>query len=106
VEQIQLFPEPPPWFLGGKSVFLESVRRQAREPESISLLESPSEQLRGDFQRYPWVRDVERVSCGQRSISVRLRYRQPVAYIQLPRADQMLLDETGAILNIKDVDVV
>jgi hypothetical protein len=104
-EQIELVPEPPPWFLGGKTVFLEGVRRLARETVSISMLESPWEQLRVDFQKYPWVREVERVSPGQKSLSVRLRYRQPVAFVQSSRADQMLLDETGAILNIKDADV-
>jgi hypothetical protein len=105
-DQIQLIPEPPRWFLGGKPVFLEGVRRNAREPEIISWLEIPSERIRDDFQKFPWVRDVEHVSYGHKTIRIHLRYRQPVAYVQLRPADEKLLDETGTVLNIKDVDVV
>ena len=69
------------------------------------MLDVPAVQLRDDFSKYPWVRDVEQVFYAQRTINVHLRYRQPVAYVPFPRAERILLDETGTILSIKDVNV-
>jgi hypothetical protein len=105
-QDIQLVPDPPPWFRGGRPAFLESVRQDANERETIPVLDLAPEQLADEFRKYPWVRDVEKVFYRPRAIVVHLRYRQPVAYIQISPADQKLLDETGTILSVEDVDVV
>jgi len=103
-EQIQLVPEPPPWFRGGARAFLEAARLDARESESIPMLDVTPDQIILDFKNYAWVRDVGQVTYGQKTIIVPIRYRQPVAYVQLLKGDQKLVDETGTILRTRDID--
>jgi hypothetical protein len=105
-QEIQLIPEPPPWFRGGRPAFLKGVRREAREAENIPMLDLTPEQLADEFRHYAWVRQVEKVFYPPSGIIVHLRYRQPVAYVEFPPADRKLLDETGTILSIDDVDRV
>jgi hypothetical protein len=101
--EIHLEPEPPAWFRGSKKGFLEGVRRESRESAAIPLLDLGPAQLAGDFKNYPWVEDVK-VRYVPGAIYVRLHYRQPVAYVQLGDAVQMIVDENGTILPDKDVD--
>jgi hypothetical protein len=103
-EQIQLIPAPPPWFRGGTKTFLEAVRLDAKESESIPILDVTPDQIILDFRNYAWVRGVGQVTYGPRTIIVPVRYRQPVAYVQLPNGDQKLVDETGTILQTRDID--
>jgi hypothetical protein len=103
-EQIQVVPEPPPWFRGGARAFLEAVRLNARESESIAMLDVTPDQIILDFKNYAWVRDVGQVTYGPRTIIVPIRYRQPVAYVPLLKGDRKLVDETGTILRTRDID--
>jgi hypothetical protein len=57
------------------------------------------------FKKYAWVEDVARVTYSPGRISVDLRYRQPVAWVSIPRGQQRIIDEKGIILPVEDVDV-
>jgi hypothetical protein len=103
-KQIHLVNPPPPWFLGGKDALLEGVRKSAGEPETISVLRVPPEQLATVFKKYAWVEGVK-VAYPPGQIDVELRYHQPVAWVQLRSADQIVIDEKGNILPAEDVDV-
>jgi hypothetical protein len=110
-DQIQLVdasgqPNPPPrWYHGGARVFLENVRMASREPEAVSVLQLTADRLSQVFKNYAWVEDVIRVHYGPGSIRVELRYRQPVAWVQLRGGDQKMVDHEGTILPAKDIDV-
>lgn len=101
---IQLVPDPPVWFRGGRRAFLEGVRHDAKEGESIPRLDVLPERLADEFKHYAWVREVHNVFNRSGTVVVHLRYRQPVAYAQLPAGEQKLVDETGTILNDAEVD--
>lgn len=97
--------EPPRWYRGGATGFLENVRIDSREPEAISVLQVTADRLARAFKNYAWVEDVLRVDYPPGRIRVELRYRQPVAWVQLRDRDQMMVDDEGTILPTKDVDV-
>lgn len=103
-KQIHLVNPPPPWFLGGKDALLEGVRKSAGEPETISMLQVSPERLALSFKKYAWVEGVK-VSYMPGQIDVVLRYRQPVAWVQLSSSDQIVIDEKGNILPTEDVNV-
>jgi hypothetical protein len=110
-DQIQLVdasgqPNPPPrWYHGGARVFLENVRIASREPEAVSVLHFTADRLSQVFKNYAWVEDVIGVHYGPGSIRVELRYRQPVAWVQLRGGEQIMVDHEGTILPAKDIDV-
>jgi hypothetical protein len=110
-DQIQLIDaagqpsEPPQWYRGGAHAFLENVRIDSREPEAISVLQLPKDRLSQIFKNYAWVEDLIRVEYPPGSIRVQLRYRQPVAWVQLRGGDQIMVDDEGTILPAKDIDV-
>jgi hypothetical protein len=97
--------QPPGWYHGGARVFLENVRIASREPEAVSVLQLTADRLSQVFKNYAWVEDVIRVHYGPGSIRVELRYRQPVAWVQLRGGDQKMVDHEGTILPAKDIDV-
>jgi hypothetical protein len=103
-KEIHLVNPPPPWFLGGNSALLDSVRKSTFEPEIISVLQVSSEQLANSFKKYPWIESAE-VFYRPGQIDVDLRYHQPVAWVQLSAADQVVIDEKGNILPIGDINV-
>jgi hypothetical protein len=102
-QDIRLEPGPPVWFRGGKRAFLDGVRRQSREPTPISVLNVGPERLAGAFKNYPWIEEVK-VRYVPGGITVRPRYRWPVAYVQLDHAVQVVVDHTGTILPAEDLD--
>jgi hypothetical protein len=104
-EQIELVVEPPRWYEGGSHAFLEGVRKTSREPEHIFILAVSRNDLKSAFKKYPWVDEVTRVTYPPGRVRVELRYRRPVAWVQLRAADQILIDEEGTVLPAADVDV-
>jgi hypothetical protein len=103
--QIQLVNEPPTWYRGGAQQFLAQVRQSAAETERISLLEQGPEGLAVAFRKYSWVLDVAKVTYQPGRILVDLRYRQPVAWVDLPRGQHQIVDGKGILLRSEDIDV-
>jgi len=104
--QIHLATEPPAWYRGGAQEFLERVRLGAGEAEQISLLEVEPERLTLAFKKYAWVEDVVKVTYGPGRILVDLRYRQPVARVDVaPGQQKQIVDDTGIILPTEDLDL-
>ncbi len=102
-DKIRLEPGPPPWYRGGQDAFLEAVRRSARQTKPIGRLDLAPDDLATVFKNYAWVEEV-RVTYQPDGIAVHVRYRQPVAYVQISPAEQLLVDEKGTILPPADVD--
>jgi len=103
--QIRLATEPPAWYRGGTQEFLERVRLGAGESERISLLEVVPQRLTLAFKNYAWVEDVVKVSYGPGRILVDLRYRRPVAWVDLRNGRQQIVDDKGILLSPEDIDV-
>jgi hypothetical protein len=128
---IELVPPPPPWFLGGQARFLERVREDANESEKIPFLDlyaidadrskadnrdpnRPATQSISDdaqagrielaFRKFPWVRQVGRVTYRSRKIRVELEYFEPQVYLNWSGVDQFLLDSAGHLLPVTDLD--
>jgi hypothetical protein len=101
--RIRLEPGPPKWYRGGSHAFLEAVRRSARQNQPIARLDVAPNDIAAIFRNYHWVEDV-RVRYPNGGITVELRYRSPVAYVQLSSSDQWIVDEKGTILPPADVD--
>ncbi len=104
-DRIELVNEPPRWFEGGSQAFLKGVRLGSREPDHVAVLDVTPADLRLAFKKYAWVDEVTRVAYGPGRVSVELRYRQPVAWVQLRDAAQLMVDEEGTILPTENVDV-
>jgi hypothetical protein len=102
--QIELVPETPQWYQGGTRAFLEMVRLGAGEPENIPILGVPPGHLAVAFKKYAWVEEVK-VAYGTGRIRVDVRYRKPVAWVQLRGGEQKIVDRNGIILPAEDVDV-
>jgi len=102
-EKIRLEPAAPPWYRGGSDAFLEAVRRSANQTKPIGRLNLAPDELAAVFRNYPWV-EAARVRYLPDGIAVYLRYRQPVAYVQFSRGEQLIVDEKGTILPPADVD--
>jgi preprotein translocase subunit SecA len=101
--QIRIDPEPPVWFRGGVTGFLAGVKRESGEADPIPLLDVRPDRLARAFMNDPWVEDVN-VRYLPGGITVSIRYRQPVAYVQLESGLQKIVDEKGTILPDRDVD--
>ncbi len=102
---IRLETELPAWYRGEIADFLESVRRCAREAELLPVLRLEPRRLARTFGAHPLVdRDV-RVSYPPRGIRVALRFRQPVALVEISATERYLLDETARILPMEEVDL-
>ena len=107
---IRLEPPPPPWFRGGTDAFLKQVRANAREAESLPILELPKggidkDQIAIDFKKFHWVEAVSRVEYPPHSITVHLDYRVPVALIHVSPSSRTYLDREGCLLPVEDVDL-
>ena len=110
-DQIQLVDDagrpaqPPRWYRGGSQAFLENVRIDSQEPDAVPVLQVAADRLSQAFKNYAWVREVTRVAYEPGTIRVELRYRQPVAWVQLRGTEQIMVDDKGTILPAKDIDV-
>ena len=102
--RITLSTPPPECFRGGATAFLDRVRRNANEPETLSLLDVDPDRLADAFKQFPWVERVESIEFPPRGLVVRLAYRTPVARVQASPADQVILDREGCILPVEDID--
>jgi hypothetical protein len=110
---IVLVDPPPPWFRGGAEGVIKQVqqfRESAGEPEILPVLEIRQavdireNPIARDFLESPWVEEVKRIEYPPFGVRVHLQYKLPVAEIAHPRAEPVLLDRTGAILRVEDVD--
>ncbi|WP_337174871.1 hypothetical protein [Paludisphaera sp.] len=102
--EIQL-PEPPPdCFRGGTAAFLERVRRNAKEPEVVSLLKVDPVRLRNAFKAFPWVESVGEIERPPGGLVVHLKYRRPVAKVAVSGAGNFVLDAEGCVLPLEDID--
>lgn len=103
-------PEPPPeCFRGGASAFLERVRRNAKEPEILPLLDVDPARLRTAFKSFPWVAEVGAIERPPGELVVHLKYRRPVAKVGVNVAGQAVrfyLDREGCVLPPDDIDRV
>jgi hypothetical protein len=104
-DQIELAPETPRWYQGGARAFLERVRLGAGEPENIAVLGVLPDHLAVAFKKYAWVEEVVKVAYPPGRIRVDVRYRKPVAWVQLRGPEQRIVDRNGIILPTDDVDV-
>ena len=101
---IRLDPELPPWYRGGTDDFLERVRRYAREEEVLPILRLEPHRIERAFGHHPLVDRVVRVIYRPGGVGVALRFRQPVARVEIAATEQYLLDETATILPMEEVD--
>lgn len=98
-------PEPPPeCFRGGAAAFLDRVRRNAKEPEVLSLLKVDPVGLRNAFKSFPWVAEVGEIERPPGELVVHLKYRTPVARVDVPKAGRFTLDGEGCLLPQEDID--
>jgi hypothetical protein len=104
-DRIELAPEPPPWYQGGRHAFLKGVRLAAGERENVAVLDESPDHLAIAFKKYAWVEEVVKVAYGPSRIRVDLRYRQPVAWVRLRDGNQKVVDRNGIILPAENVDV-
>jgi hypothetical protein len=102
--RIRLLPEPPPWYRGGAQEFLKRVRHGAGECEHIATLDVVPERLALAFKKYAWVEDVTRVTIAPGRIECELRYRQPVAWVDLSGGKQHIVDAHAIILQADEID--
>jgi hypothetical protein len=100
---IQLEPGPPAWYRGGTVAFLEDVRRRARMPHTLRLLELRDDDLVCAFKKSPWTEAVERRTYPPLGLIVHLRYKVPAALVETS-AGTYLVDATGVILPADDLD--
>ena len=101
---IKLAEPPPAWFRGGAEAFLKQVRDNVGEAEILPVMELPSDRIEHDFKLFHWVDDVRRVEYPPQGITVHLVYKQPVAIIPLPAGDMAVLDRSGHLLPVDDID--
>jgi hypothetical protein len=104
-DRIELVHEPPPWYEGGPRAFLKGVRLGSREPDHVSVLDATPDDLRLAFKKYAWVAEVTKVAYEPGRVRVELRYRQPVAWVQLQDAGYVMVDEEATILPSDNIDM-
>jgi hypothetical protein len=104
-DQIELVPKPPRWYERGSQAFLEGVRLGSREPDHLSVLDLAPDALTAAFKKYAWVNQVTRITYPPGRIRVELRYRQPVAWVQLRGAQQRMIDDEATVLPTDNIDV-
>jgi hypothetical protein len=106
-DAIELEPPPPPWFQGGRPVFLGRVRQAAgRGNGPFSAMDQNLADLAREFRLFRWVKRVERTEHpAPNRLLVRLQYRVPVAWARLPGERDVLLDEDGVILPLDEVEI-
>jgi hypothetical protein len=112
-QDIVLVDPPPAWFRGGAEGLLkqvQQVRESSGKDEAIRLLdikraidikENP---IARDFLESPWVEEVKRIEYPPYGIRVQLAYKTPVAEMPLGRGERIILDRSGALLPLEDID--
>jgi hypothetical protein len=95
---VLLDPPPPVWYRGGSTAFLEDVRRRASMPATISMLKITKEELKGVFQRSPWIEEVEQVIDRPLGLTIRLKYLVPVAIVETSGGKKYPVDGSAIIL--------
>jgi len=79
--EIEMVPAPPPYVRLGASGLLNSVRLEAKYPETISTLGTDLEELRVAFSRNPWIEGAGLVRSSYRHLSIQIVYRRPMALV-------------------------
>ncbi len=79
--EIEMVPAPPPYVRSGVSGILDSVRVEAKYPETISTLETDLEALRVAFSRNPWIERAGPIRSSYRHLSIQVVYRIPMALV-------------------------
>ncbi len=67
----------------------------SNEPDHVSILNFPPEDLAAVFKKYAWVNQVVRVAYGSGRIRVELQYRQPVAGCSFTKSRSSSLMKRG-----------
>ncbi len=104
-EEIELVNPVPDWYVGGQKSFLEDVRKRAGASRSLPVLGTNRDQITAMFTQSPWVEDVIRVSFPPQALRVELRYRVPVAHVNVIDDKSYLLDRSATILPWNDVNL-
>lgn len=100
---LRLDPSPPPWIKGGREVLLEQVG--GGRASLGSFLDLDLDALLDDFRRNPWVARADRaVKDFPGRVTVSLRYREPVATVDLDGV-RYVLDREGVVLPSRDLDL-
>lgn len=101
---IELDPPPKPWMKSGSRWLLERVQERFGGDAELPMLGVDLERLRDAFRVCPWVEDVRAIERKfPNRLIVRLRYREPVAFIRL-NATTIYLDKDGVVLPEGDID--
>ncbi len=101
---IALEPPPPDWYRGGTPHFLDDVRRQAKMPETVPILELKRDELKQAFLHSPWTEEVLQVVYPPLGVAVHLAFRRPVAFIETSSGEKYLVDGSAVILPQEDLD--
>jgi hypothetical protein len=102
-ESIALDPPPPSWYRGGRTGFLEDVRRRSKMLDPIPLLSLKEAELKRAFERSPWTEEVRTVLYPPLGLTVRLTYRRPVALVEVSDTEKYVVDESAVILPQEDL---
>lgn len=105
-DELVLEPEVPAYIKIGKEGLLEEVRKRAGLGEEVALLNLDLGELARALALEPWIRSVEQVERGfPPRLTVRVRYREPVARAWLSRAGWVVLDREGVVLEAQELNL-
>jgi len=103
---LTLVPDPPAWYRGGRSAFLNRVREESRFPQTFSVLDLDLAKLRKAFQLDCWVDEVGQVrKTGRNSVVIPLKFREPVALARFNRDVGQAVDVNGVLLPRAEIDL-
>lgn len=104
-DALTLKDEPPSWYRGGRTAFLERVRSESRFERSFSILDVDLKRLRLAFQRDAWVLEVGQVRKSPHEVVVPLKYRKPVAIGRFHRVEEQTVDAEGVLLPRDEIEL-
>ncbi len=104
-DQITLEPEPPAWYVGGKSAFLRRVAALANHPEEFNALDVDLRGISHAFATHPIVDKVALVERKSRNrLVVHLAYHEPVAKTERDHKIEYLLSRKAIFLPLAEID--
>lgn len=103
---ITLKPDPPAWYRGGKTAFLDRLQAESRLPAAFSVPGLDLGPLRSAIQRDPWVVEVGTVRKEPPNVLVvPLAYREPVAVARFGTELGPAVDAEGVLLPRDQIDL-